>query len=181
MPSAKVARAARHLAVQGQDQFLQGGQAGAVQQPQGRLHGRLRIQSAHQAQVGVAGGRGLAQGQPQPEPIPVVVREGGHRGHAVGAPGQGHQERGRKHGQGVTHTPRVARIGQRGQLVGEGAQGLQEFRVGACNNVVHEGCGVSLEVVKSPHGMYGGPLGCAFGSRKPIPDLDCPYCIVLNE
>ena len=44
----------------------------------------------------------------------------------------------------------AARIGQHGQLVGEGAQGFQEFRVGACSNVVHEGCSVSFEVVSHP-------------------------------
>ena len=39
-----------------------------------RLYGGLRVQPAHQAQVGVAGGCGVAQGQPQPESGPVVVR-----------------------------------------------------------------------------------------------------------
>ena len=85
-------------ALLGQDQLPQAGQAGAVQQQQGRLHGRLRLQPVHQAQVGVPRGGGVAQGQPQPEPGLVVVREGGHRGHAVGAPGQGHQQRGQEHG-----------------------------------------------------------------------------------
>ncbi len=146
-----VTRAAGHLAVQGQDQFLQAGQAGAVQQPEGRLHGRLRVQPPHQAQVGVAGGRDVAQGQPQPEPGLVVVREGGHGRHAVGAPGQRHRQRGQEHGQGVAHAARVARIGQCGQMVGEGAQGGQAFPVGACDNVLHdEGCSVSLEVVRHP-------------------------------
>ncbi len=145
-----VARAARHLAVQGQDQLLQAGQAGAVEQPQGRLHGRLRVQPPDQAQVGVAGGRGVAQGQPQPEPGLVVVREGGHGRHAVGAAGQRHQQCGQEHRQGVAHAARVARIGQGGQVVGEGAQGGQEFRVGACDNVWHEGCSVSFEVLRHP-------------------------------
>ena len=145
-----VARAARDLAVQGQDQLPQAGQAKAVQQPEGRLHGRLRDQPPDQAQVGVAGRGGFAQRQPQPEPGPLVVREGGHRGHVVGTPGQRHQECGQKHGQGVAYTARVARIGQRGPMVGEGAQGFQEGGVGACNNVVHEGCSVSFEVVSHP-------------------------------
>ena len=73
--------------------FPQTGQAGPVQQPQGHLHGRLRVQALDQAQIGVVGGRGLAQGQPQPEPGPVVVREGGHRGHAVGRPRPGTRQR----------------------------------------------------------------------------------------
>ncbi len=121
--------------VQGQDQLSQAGQAGSVQQSQGRLHGRLGVQPLDQAQVGVPGRGGFAQGQPQPEPSPVVVREGSHRGHAVGAPGQGHQQRGQKHRRGGAYTARVARIGQRGQMVGEGAQGFQEFAVGTCDNV----------------------------------------------
>ena len=70
----------------------------------------------------------------------MVVREGGHRGHAVGASGQGHEQRGQEHGQGVAHAARVARIGEGDQLVGEGAQGLQEGGVMACDNVFHEGC-----------------------------------------
>ena len=89
-----VARAARRLAVQGQDQRRQAGQAGAVQEQPGRLHARLRIQPPHPQPVGVVGRYALPQGQPLPEPGPVVVREGGHGGHAVGAPGQG-TDRGR--------------------------------------------------------------------------------------
>ena len=38
--------------------------------------------------------------------------------------------------QGVAH---AARIGQCGQVVGEGTEDLEEFRVGACDNVFHEG------------------------------------------
>ena len=94
----------------------------------------------HPPQVGVPRGGGPAQVPPQAEPGLVVVREGGHRGQAVGAPGQGHQPRAQEHGQGITHAPRVARVGEGSQLVGEGAQGLQKFGVVACDNVVHEGC-----------------------------------------
>ena len=163
------------LAVQGQDQLPQAGQAGPVQQQQGGLHGRLRVQPVHQPQAGVPRGGVPAQGQPQAEPGLVVVREGGHRGQAVGAPGQGHQQRGQEHGQGVTHAPPVARIGQLGQLVGEGAQGLQEGGVVACDNVFHEGRRESFEDV-------GYPLGCTtalFVAQGMVPaaDTDYPYRI----
>ena len=57
-----VARAARDLAVQGQDQLLQAGHAGAVQQPQGPPSWPSPSPADRPAQVGVAGGRGVAQG-----------------------------------------------------------------------------------------------------------------------
>ena len=164
----RVARAACDLAVQGQDQPAQTGQAGLVQQQEGGLHGRRGLQPVRQPQVGV-----LPQGQPQPEPGLVVVREGGHRGHAVDTPCQ-------EHGQGVAHAPRVARIGEGSQLVGQGAQGLQEGGVVACDNVFHEGCSVSREVVKSLHKTHGGPLCCARDSLEPVADMDYPYGIVCD-
>ncbi len=56
----------------------------------------------------------------------MVVRELGHRGQGIGAPGQGHQQRAQEHGQRIAHAARVARIGEVGQGVGEGAQGLPQ-------------------------------------------------------
>ncbi len=146
----------------GQDQLPQAGRAGAVQKQEGRLYSRLGLQPVdHQPRAGVP-----AQGQPQPEPGLVVVRKGG----------QGYQQRAQEHGQGVS-PPRVTRIGQRGQGVGEGAQGLQEGGVVAYNNV---GCSVSREVVTSLHKTHGGPLGCARGSLAPVADMDYPYWVVCD-
>lgn len=110
----------------------------------------------------------------------MIVREGGHRGQAVGAPGQGHQQRAQEHGQGVTHAPRVARIGELGQFVGQGTQGLQVGGVVACDNVFHEGCSVSREVVTSPHKTHGGPLCGAGEGSGPAAGADYPYCINAN-
>ena len=138
-----VARPARELAVQGQDQFLQAGQAGAVQQQEGGLHGRFGLQPAHEQAVGVVGRHALAQGQPLPEPGLVVGRELGHGGQRVGAPGQGHQQRAQEHGQRIAHAARVARVGEVGQFVGEGAQGLEEGGIDGGERVkwdrMHEG------------------------------------------
>ena len=100
-----IARAACPLAVQGQDQLAQAGQAGAVQQQEGGHHGRFRVQPMHQPQVGVP---------------------------RRGVPAQ-------EHGQGMTHAPRVAWIGELGQFIGPGAQGLPKLGGGACHNVFHEG------------------------------------------
>ena len=117
-----VARAARPLAVQGQDQLLQVGQAGAIQEQQGGLHGRLRIQPAHQAQVGVAGRGDFAQGQLQPEPGPVVVREGGH----------GYQQCGQEHAQGVAYPAPADRAGladgRRRRTGRPGVRGRRQYR-----------------------------------------------------
>jgi len=109
------------------------------------------------------------QGQPQPEPGPVVVRQGGHRGHAVGAPGQGTRQRSQEHGQGVAHPARVARIGQRAQMLGEGAQGFQELGGGACDNVFHEGCSVSLEVFSHPIRRTAALLVARWAARNRSP------------
>ena len=72
-------------------------------------------------------------------------------------PVHGHAQRGREHAQGVAHAAWVARIGQRGQWVGEGAQGAREFEVGECDNVGHGSCRGDCEDF-APHRMHGGPL-----------------------
>jgi hypothetical protein len=62
-------------------------------------------------------------------------------------------------------------------LVGEGAQGLQEFGVVACDNVVHEGCRESWEVVNTPLGCTVALLrGTRQGSGLAT-GADYPYCI----
>ena len=50
------------------------------------LHGRLRVQPVHLPWAGVPRGGVPAQETPQMKPDLVVVREGRHRGHDVGAP-----------------------------------------------------------------------------------------------
>ena len=148
----QVARAAGHLAVQGQDQLPQAGQAGPVQQPEGGLHSCLRVQSPDQPQVGVAGRGGFAQGQPQPEPGLVVAYEGGHRGNAVGASGQGHQ------------------------------QGVQALGVVACDNGLHEAYRVSLEVVRHPIGRTAALIAAlaATGNRS-LKRIVCAGLLSIND
>ena len=132
---------------------------------------------AHQAQVGVAGRGDFAQGQPQPEPGLVVVREGVHGRHAVGTPGQGHQQRGQEHAQGVAHPAPVAWIGQGLQTGDEGAQGGQECGVGTSELRGRGGCRGDCTVSITPAGCTAALFVDAFGGPVPAVVTGCQYRI----
>ena len=136
-----------------------------------------QVQQAGASQDRAAGtARGLvvrwhsrALGLPQPEPGLVVGRKLGPGRDRVGAPDQGHQQRARK------HDPRIR---ERGQFVGEGAQGLQEG-----GNV--EGDGESMRVATcSVRFAYtpwdaGGPFCCAPNGCGLAADMNLRYRLEL--
>ena len=136
-------------------------------QPQGRLHCCLRVQRLDPETAGVAGGRGPAQEQPQPELDPVGVREGGHRGHAVGAPGQGHEQRAREHAQGVA--PPAGR-GDRAGIPDGRRRHAGCPAVRGVEHAIMYAMGVAVGTVRitSPHRMRGGPSFDCF--RQPETD-----------